>query len=85
MIARKVCVLVTIGMLIFSLIAGSVRSFNAAIQSRTFGYEGKDVLSLNVNITGENFDYTYSIINPGIFIFSFYFPSHILYRVYHAH
>lgn len=85
MIARKVCVLVTISMLIFSLIAGSVKPINAAIQSRTFGYEGKDVLNLNANITGENPDYTYSTANSEIFTFSFYFPLHILYRVYHAH
>lgn len=85
MIARKVCVLVTISMLILLLIAGSVQSSNATIQSWTFKYEERDVLSLNVNVTDESSDYMYSTVAYEIFIFLFYFPLHILYRVYHAH
>jgi hypothetical protein len=54
--ARKVYILVTIGMLIFSLTV-SARPINAAIHVQTFGYEGRDVLNLNMNITGEDSDY----------------------------
>lgn len=61
MIARKVCVLVTTSMLIFSLIAVSPQPINAAFHVQTFGYKGRDVLNLSVNITSEDSDYMYSI------------------------
>jgi hypothetical protein len=68
-------------MLILLLIAGSVQSSNAAIQSRTFGYEERDVLSLNANITDENSDYIYSTVTLEMFIFSFYFSLHTVSRL----
>jgi hypothetical protein len=85
MTARKVCVLATISMLIFSLIAASFDAINAAIHPQTFECGLRDVLNLSVNIPVENPDYIGSTLNSEIPIFSFYFPLHILYRGYHAH
>ncbi|MBU7036461.1 MAG: S8 family serine peptidase [Theionarchaea archaeon] len=63
---RKVFVLATVAMLVFSLIAVSAKPTNATIHVQTFGFEGRDVLKLNVDITGEDSGYIYVNVNPGM-------------------
>jgi serine protease AprX len=65
MISRKVFVVATVSMLVFSLIAVSATSGEATIHIQTLGYEGRDVLKLNVDITGEDSDYFFVEVNPG--------------------
>ena len=65
MISRKVFVVATLSMLVFSLIAVSATPGKATIHVQTLGYEGRDVLKLNVDITGEDSDYFTVEVNPG--------------------
>jgi phosphotransferase system IIB component len=62
---RKILVPVMIGMLVFSLIAVSANPGKATIHVQTFGYEGRDVLKLKVEITGEDSDFFTIAVNPG--------------------
>jgi subtilisin family serine protease len=62
---RKILVPVMIGMLVFSLIAVSANPGKATIHVQTFGYEGRDVLKLKVEITGEDSDFYTIAVNPG--------------------
>ena len=64
-VCRKVFVFATLAMLVFSLVAVSAQPKKATIHVQTFGYEGRDLLKLNVEITGEDDDYFYFAINPG--------------------
>ena len=63
---RKVFVCATLAMLVFSLVAINAHSEKATIHVQTFGYEGRDVLKLNLDIAGENSDYLYVTLNPGM-------------------
>jgi subtilisin family serine protease len=63
---RKVFVFATLAMLVFSLVAISANPGKATIHVQTFGYEGRDLLKLNVEIAGEDSDYLYVILNPGM-------------------
>jgi serine protease AprX len=65
MISRKVFVVATLSMLVFSLIAVSATPEKATIHIQTLGYKGRDVLKLTVDITGEDSDYFIIEINPG--------------------
>jgi serine protease AprX len=58
-------VAVIIGMLAFSLVAVNAEG-KATIHVQTFGYEGRDLLKLNVDITGEDADFLYVSVNPGV-------------------
>jgi serine protease AprX len=62
---RKILVPVIIGMLVFSLIAVSANPGKATIHVQTFGYEGRDVLKLKVDILGEDSDYFTVAVNAG--------------------
>ncbi|MBU7043635.1 MAG: S8 family serine peptidase [Theionarchaea archaeon] len=64
--SRKIFVVATIAMLVFSLIAVSAKPGKATIHVQTFGYEGRDLLKLNVEITGEDSDSFYITLNPGM-------------------
>ncbi len=63
--SRKVFVLV-LGILIFSLITVSAKSVKGTIHVQTFGYEGRDVLKLNIEITGEDSEYLFVAVNQGV-------------------
>jgi subtilisin family serine protease len=65
MISRKVFVVVA-GMLVFSLIAVSAHPGKATLHVQTFGNEGRDVLTLTVDITGQDADFLYIVVNPGV-------------------
>ncbi len=60
---RKVFVAAAIGMLIFSLVATSAEPGKATIHIQTFGYEGKDLLKLDVEVTGEDSDYMFITVD----------------------
>ncbi|MBU7045598.1 MAG: S8 family serine peptidase [Theionarchaea archaeon] len=62
---RKVFVFATLAMLVFSLVAISANPGKAIIHVQTFGYEGRDVLKLNVEIAGEDSDRMYFAVNAG--------------------
>lgn len=64
-ITRKIFVVVTLAMLVFSLVAVSSKPSKAVIHIQTLGYEGRDVVKLNVEITGEDSDSFYIVVNPG--------------------
>ncbi|MBU6998878.1 MAG: S8 family serine peptidase [Theionarchaea archaeon] len=66
MITRKVFILAIISMLVFSLVAVSAKPTDATIHVQTFGYEGRDVLKLNVEITDEDSEFLYVTVNPGV-------------------
>jgi serine protease AprX len=63
---RKVFVLATLAVLLFSLVAVSAKPGKATIHVQTFGYEGRDLLKLNVDIAGEDSDFFYITVNPGV-------------------
>ncbi|MGD2250710.1 MAG: S8 family serine peptidase [Candidatus Methanofastidiosia archaeon] len=63
---RKVLVLSIAVMLCFSLIAATAGSKKATIHVQTFGYEGRDLLKLNVDITHEDSDFLYVSVNQGV-------------------
>jgi subtilisin family serine protease len=63
---RKVFALAALAVLVFSLVAVSAKPGKATIHVQTFGYEGRDLLNLNVEIAGEDSDLMYVIINPGV-------------------
>ncbi len=63
--SRKVFVLAILGMLVFSLVAVNAQG-KAVIHVQTFGYEGRDVLKLNVDITGEDSANLYVTVNAGV-------------------
>jgi serine protease AprX len=63
---RKVFVFATLAILVFSLVAVSAKPGKATIHVQTFGYEGRDLLKLNVEIAGEDSDCLYVILNPGM-------------------
>ncbi|MBU7047360.1 MAG: hypothetical protein HXS54_13085, partial [Theionarchaea archaeon] len=63
---RKVFTLAALSMLLLSLVAVSANPGKAIIHVQTFGYEGRDVLKLNVEIAGEDSDYRYFVVNPGV-------------------
>ncbi|MBU7015910.1 MAG: S8 family serine peptidase, partial [Theionarchaea archaeon] len=63
---RKVFVFATLAMLVFSLVAINANPGNAIIHVQTFGYEGRDVLKLNVEIAGEDSDRMYFAVNAGV-------------------
>ncbi|KYK32820.1 MAG: hypothetical protein AYK19_14825 [Theionarchaea archaeon DG-70-1] len=58
--SRKVFVFATLAMLVFSLIAVSAKPGKATIHVQTYGYEGRDLLKLKVEIAGEDSDSFYS-------------------------
>ncbi len=62
---RKVFVLGIFGMLVFSLVAVNAQG-KAVIHVQTFGYEGRDALKLNVDITGEDSANLYVTVNAGV-------------------
>ncbi len=62
---RKVFVLVMLGMLVFSLVAVSAQG-KAIIHVQTFGYQGRDLIKLNVDIAGEDSDSIYFVVNAGV-------------------
>ncbi len=64
--SRKVFVFATLAMLVFSLIAVSAKPGKATIHVQTYGNEGRDLLKLKVEITGEDSDSFYIAVNPGI-------------------
>ena len=64
-ITRKVLVVATLAMLAFSLVAVSAKPGKATIHVQTYGYEGRDLLKLKVEITGEDSDSFYIAVNPG--------------------
>jgi serine protease AprX len=61
--SRKV--FITTALLVSSLVAVNATPGQATIHVQTFGYEGRDVLKLNVEITGEDSDYFVVEVNPG--------------------
>ena len=63
---RKVFVLAAIVMLVFSLVAVSAKPGKATIHVQTYGYEGRDLLKLKVEIAGEDSDSFYIAVNPGV-------------------
>jgi hypothetical protein len=63
---RKVFVLATLAVLLLSLVAVSANPGKATIHVQTYGYEGRNVLKLNVDITGEDSDCFYITVNPGV-------------------
>jgi subtilisin family serine protease len=63
--SRKVFLFATLAMLVLSLVAVSAQK-KATIHVRTYGYEGRDLLKLNVEITGEDGDYFFVTVNPGV-------------------
>jgi subtilisin family serine protease len=63
---RKVFVLATLAMLVFSLVAVNAKPDKATIHVQTFGYEGRDLLKLKVEIAGEDSDYMYVTLNAGM-------------------
>ncbi|MGD2250652.1 MAG: hypothetical protein PVF58_19830, partial [Candidatus Methanofastidiosia archaeon] len=65
-INRKAFVLATVAMLVFSLVAVSAQSGKATIHVQTFGYEGRDLLKLNVDITGEDSDFLVVSVSTGV-------------------
>lgn len=64
--SRKVFALATLAVLVFSLVAVSAKPGKATIHVQTFGYEGRDLLKLNVEIAGEDSDYFVIYLNPGM-------------------
>jgi serine protease AprX len=46
-------------MLVFSLVSVSAAPYTATIHVQTFGYEGRDVVQLYVEVTGEDSDYLF--------------------------
>jgi subtilisin family serine protease len=63
---RKVFVLATLAMLVFSLVAVSAKPGKATIRVQTYGYEGRDLLKLKVDIVGEDSDNFYITVSPGV-------------------
>ncbi len=63
---RKVFVAAIIGMLVFSLVAVGAKEGKTTIHIQTFGYEGKDLLKLTVEITGEDSDYLFMTIDSDV-------------------
>jgi serine protease AprX len=63
---RKVFVAAIIGMLVFSLVAVGAKEGKTTIHIQTFGYEGKDLLKLTVEITGEDSDYLFITIDSDV-------------------
>ncbi len=63
--SRKVLVLTTMVMLGLSLATASA-SEKMTIHVQTFGYEGKDVLKITVEIAGEDTNYFLVKVNPGV-------------------
>ncbi|MBU7014546.1 MAG: S8 family serine peptidase [Theionarchaea archaeon] len=63
---RKVLVLITVAVLCFSLYSVSATPQKAIIHVQTFGYEGRDLLTLNVEIAGEDSDFLYVRVTPGV-------------------
>ncbi|KYK38758.1 MAG: hypothetical protein AYK18_06325 [Theionarchaea archaeon DG-70] len=64
--SRKVFVFATLAVLIFSLVTVNAKPGKATIHVQTFGYEGRDLLKLNVEIAGEDSDYFVFYLNPGM-------------------
>ncbi|MBU7015124.1 MAG: S8 family serine peptidase [Theionarchaea archaeon] len=64
--SRKIFVLATISMLVFSLVAVSAKPTKGVIHVQTFGYEGRDLLKLNMDITGEDSDFLYISVGSGV-------------------
>ncbi|MGC1120861.1 MAG: S8 family serine peptidase [Candidatus Methanofastidiosia archaeon] len=64
--SRKIFVLATVSMLVFSLVAVSAKPTKGVIHVQTFGHEGRDLLKLNVDITGEDSDFLYISVGPGV-------------------
>jgi serine protease AprX len=58
--------LVVVVILGLSLVAVSAKPGKAIIHVQTFGHEGRDVLKLNVEITGEDSDYLFFSVNAGV-------------------
>jgi subtilisin family serine protease len=65
-VSRKVFVLATVGMLVFSLIAVSADSAKATFHIQTFGYEGRDVLKFHADILGEDSAFLTIGVNSGM-------------------
>lgn len=63
---QKVFVAAVLAMLVFSLVAVSAKPGKATIHIQTFGYEGRDLLKLNVDIVGEDSDAFFIAVNPGV-------------------
>jgi serine protease AprX len=59
-------VLVAIMILGLSLVAVSAKPEKATIHVQTFGYEGRDILKLNVEITGEDSNFIFFSVNAGV-------------------
>jgi subtilisin family serine protease len=53
-------------MLAFSLVAVSAKPGKATIRVQTYGYEGRDLLKLKVDIVGEDSDNFYITVSPGV-------------------
>jgi subtilisin family serine protease len=65
-VSRKVLVFATVAILCFSLVAVNAKPSKATIHVQTFGYKGRDLMKLNVEITGEDSDSLYITVNPGV-------------------
>ncbi|MBU6997700.1 MAG: S8 family serine peptidase [Theionarchaea archaeon] len=63
---RKVLVLITATVLCFSLYSVSADPQKATLHIQTFGYPGRDLLKLNVDISGEDSDFLYIQVTPGV-------------------
>ena len=64
--SRKVFVLAAMGILVFSMVGVSAHREKATIHVQTCGYEGRDVVTLHVEITGEDSDFLYIDVNAGV-------------------
>ncbi|MBU7023016.1 MAG: S8 family serine peptidase [Theionarchaea archaeon] len=62
---RKVFVVV-MGILAFSLVTVSAAPDKGTIHIQTYGYEGRDAVTLSVDITGEDSDYLFIAIDPQV-------------------
>lgn len=63
---RKILVLLVTSVLIFSVVSVNAQPQTATIRVQTFGYEGRDVLKLKVDITGEDSDYLFVSVSAGV-------------------
>ncbi|MBU7017233.1 MAG: hypothetical protein HXS44_06965, partial [Theionarchaea archaeon] len=64
--SRKVFVLAAMGILVFSMVSVSAHQEKATIHVQTCGYEGRNVVTLHVDITGEDSDFLYIDVNAGV-------------------
>ena len=65
-IKQKISIWILLGIFILSICTVNANSNKIIIHIQTYGYEGRDLLKLNAEITGEDSDSFYITLNPGM-------------------